>query len=126
MSCSRASWLPKKVTAGRAGRILPGAVYLGSLALGVFSVSWPELLPTLERGGGFTPVAQALNVGGGAGFLVAALYFVLLRYRTKAADSLPWASQCLLFGMAGILFAESSLWDGNWWLWHVLRALAYR
>ena len=31
----------------------------------------------------------------------------------------------MLFGIAGILFVSSVIWGLQWWLWHVLRLLAY-
>jgi signal transduction histidine kinase len=118
-------WLPSVVTTYRAVRILPAVVLLCSIALGVFSLTSPELVPPMRHEHGFTFAAKALNVVGGASFLAAALYFVVLRYREQWADALIWANQCLLFGVAGILFTQSVAWNGEWWLWHVLRALAY-
>jgi signal transduction histidine kinase len=118
-------WLPNVVTTYRAVRMLPGVILLCSIALGAFSVAFPELLPAMNDEHGFTFVAKALNVVGGAGFLAATLYFVALRYCQRWADTLIWANQCLLFGSAGILFVQSMPWNGDWWLLHGFRALAY-
>ncbi len=79
----------------------------------------------MVRGAAFTPLANAVNLAGGCGFVAATAHF-LRRYRQTAdADELLFANYCLLFGMAALLVPFSALWDADWWWWHFLRLAAY-
>ncbi|MCW8986509.1 MAG: ATP-binding protein, partial [Gammaproteobacteria bacterium] len=40
-------------------------------------------------------------------------------------EDIVFANHALLFGIAGILFESSVIWDAGWWWWHILRLLAY-
>ena len=118
-------WLPK----GLVPRVGTGAVFYlvlsATTALGLVAFLFPETVPTMVAGGHFTAAARALNVLGGLGFITAAAFFLVSREGMGAAESTIFATQAFLFGIAGILFDFSELWDGAWWLWHVLRITAY-
>ncbi len=62
---------------------------------------------------------------GGLGFIVAWCYFTLEYYRQTYTSSFYFSNHFIFFGLAGLLFELSVLWDANWWLWHILRALAF-
>lgn len=92
----------------------------------IISIAIPELtLNMLDENKHFTPAAEFLNITGGLGFLVAWLYFSLEYHRTTNSLSTYFSNNYILLGLAGLLFELSILWDGDWWLWHMLRALAY-
>jgi len=116
-------WLPDTVNR-RLNVITVAALTLAAaVVFGIGSIARPDLLPAMKNELGFTFVAKALNLGGGIGFLAAASFFVFRQGKTK--DSMLFANLSLLFGVAGIIFEQSVLWDSNWWLWHILRLAAY-
>ena len=104
-----------------------------SVIIGLFSISFPHLLPDMIIQGEFSTLAKVLNISGGIGFLVGSSYFIYHRVKNKNIHSnkqhknedLVFANHCLLFGIAGILFESSVIWDAGWWWWHVLRLIAY-
>ncbi|HZH16142.1 MAG TPA: ATP-binding protein [Archangium sp.] len=119
-------WLPASWTQSRAVQRLPLVVGLLTLVLCVALVAFPRAWPNaFSADGGYLPWARLINMVGGVGFLSAAAFF-LRRYRREgASEDLLFANHCLLFGVAGLLFGMSHLWGAIWWLFHVLRLLAY-
>jgi signal transduction histidine kinase/CheY-like chemotaxis protein len=118
-------WLPPGVVRSRAAGLLPAVVFVAATLFGVLSIARADLLPALARRGTFSPVADTLNVAGGCFFLAATVHF-LLRYRRGGHfEEVLFANYCLLFGVAGLLFPFSALWDADWWWWHFLRLAAY-
>ncbi len=100
-----------------------GAVIATLLAIVV--LLYAEAVPAVAAEGMFTPLAEALNLLGGAGFLVAWFHFAWRDRSGERRERLLLANHCLLFGMAAMLFHFSVLWDVTWWLWHGLRLTAY-
>jgi len=82
----------------------------------------PEML---DAQGHFTPLANKLNIIGGVGFFIAALRFLANYLHNGEREEILFAGHTMLFGIAGVLFVSSVIWDMQWWLWHVLRLLAY-
>jgi len=116
-------WFPDRISRSLDVYFLAGLTAAAATLFAIVSIASPGLLPAMKGEQGFTVAAKALNVGGGVGFLAATAFFVFRQGRTKS--SLLFANLSLLFGVAGIIFEQSVLWDGNWWLWHVLRLAAY-
>lgn len=84
-----------------------------------------DVLPAMRIGKQFTTTALLLNIGGGIGFLIAAVFFTTRLFATRKLEDWIFGVQTTLFGAAGVLFAFSALWDGSWWWWHILRLAAY-
>jgi len=118
-------WLPDSITRRRWVQSLPSAMMLAALLLGVGSVAYPGMVPAMLNEQGFTPLAKAINMLGGLGFLVASVRFGSYKGDMRSGATLAFANHCLIFGIAGLLFERSVLWDFNWWLWHALRLMAY-
>jgi signal transduction histidine kinase/CheY-like chemotaxis protein/HPt (histidine-containing phosphotransfer) domain-containing protein len=118
-------WLPGRFARRRAASFVPLVVLLAATLSGVLSIARADLIPPLMRPGGFTLVANAVNVGGGCLFLAATLYFLVRYQRIGGFEELMFANYCLLFGVAGLLFPFSGVWDADWWGWHFLRLAAY-
>jgi len=119
-------WLPVSVCKPFFNKSFFISIFLISLTFSIVSIIFPELTPSmLYENNQFTFSARILNMVGGAGFISAWIYFTLIYYRQNHQGSTYFSNQFLLFGLAGILFEISALWDGNWWLWHMLRVLAY-
>ena len=106
-------------------RNVPYLVAISSVILGMVSLAAPELIPVMVNQGAFTPTAEWLNLLGGLGFVVAWMHFTWSDRYESVNERLMLANHCLLFGVAGLLFHFSSLWDATWWLWHLLRLTAY-
>jgi signal transduction histidine kinase/DNA-binding response OmpR family regulator/HPt (histidine-containing phosphotransfer) domain-containing protein len=118
-------WLPARASRRRGAAILPGLALGVGLLLGVFSLTQAEKLPAMLHRGDFTVAAKAINQVGGIAFLAAGVWFLRRQYRTKTVHDFLFASLCLLFGVAGVLFQYSRLWEADWWWWHFLRVAAY-
>lgn len=101
-------------------------IILISIVFSVGSMVFPELtLDMLDNRKNFTLSAKILNLIGGAGFIIAWGYFAKEYHFKQSQDSIYFSNHFLLFGLAAFLFQFSTLWDGSWWLWHILRALAF-
>lgn len=98
-----------------------------SVLLGTFSILFPESVPDMAKIGvnNFSFTAELMNITGGIGFLIAWCQFYQRTPENFSLERTLLANHCLLFGMAALLFHFSFLWDATWWLWHMLRLLAY-
>lgn len=118
-------WLPQRLTRTQIAEKLPIVTVAAAVALGLLTISFPGLLPVMAGGDGYTAAAKVITSLGGLFFLVSAARFIGW-YRTSSGfDDFLFASLCLLFGMAGVMFPFSMLWFGDWWFWHLLRLVAF-
>ena len=67
-------WLPDRLTRTRTAGILPAITVLGAAIIGIATLTYGEIVPEMVSGAEFSFTAVALNVTGGVGFLVGALY----------------------------------------------------
>jgi len=118
-------WLPPRIARLRMMNLFPAFVLIATTLLGILLIARPDALPVVVRREAFSLIANALNVTGGCFFLVATVHFLIGYARTAAFDELLFANYCLQFGVAGLLFPFSDLWDADWWWWHFLRLAAY-
>lgn len=118
-------WLPNRIARSELAQAMPWIVGIAAVILGALSLAFPEALPTMVVEGEFAGAARFTNIFGGILFIATTLFFVR-RYRANGNfDELLFAYMTLLFGVAGILFEASKLWDTGWWFWHLLRLMAY-
>ncbi len=96
-----------------------------STVLGIFSVTHSEYFPAMITAGSFTFAAKIVNMSGGIGFIIGTAYFAYQYIKRGHEEGVIFANHCLLFGVAGLLFEISVLWDAGWWAWHMLRFTAY-
>ena len=116
-------WLPRRLVEGSRARALPLWIGAAAVVFGTVSIVYPTSLPVMVNDAGFSGTARFTNIFGGLCFLVAGAFFALRdKHRT---ESLVLTNHCFLFGISGIIFEFSVLWDGSWWLWHFLRFVAY-
>ena len=104
---------------------LPIAVLVVSVIIGTASILFPNIIPVMMERGSFTNSAKILNFFGGCLFLAASLKFGILFVKGREKYAFVFTSFCFLFGLAGLVFNYSELWNSNWWLWHFVRFSAY-
>ncbi|PKM45225.1 MAG: hypothetical protein CVV05_07610 [Gammaproteobacteria bacterium HGW-Gammaproteobacteria-1] len=117
--------LPERVSSLPRLQAAPGLMAAASVTLGLGSILFPHWIPSMATEGQFTLTAELLNMVGGIGFLAAWFHFAWQDNAEDQEERVLLANHCLLFGMAAALFHFSAVWDATWWLWHVLRLLAY-
>jgi PAS domain S-box-containing protein len=84
-----------------------------------------EIFPQMVQNGRFTFTAMAINLTGGLLSILGAANFLLAFYCSGQWEDYLFGFMAVLFGLAGILFKYSSLWNDTWWLWHFVRLSAY-
>ena len=100
-------------------------VIIVSAALGGIFLLDQNLLPAIDVYGEFGRSLDYLNVAGGLFSFSASLFFLLRYKRQSGHEDLVFAILFLTFGSASLVFPMSRPWDEEWWLWHMLRFLAY-
>ncbi len=118
-------WLPDRFAESLRSRKFLTAIGVSTVIVGLFSTLAPSFLPLMLVGEDFSIVAATLNIAGGSGFFVGWLYLARQRNHDKGWSNVIFANHSFLFGIAGLIFAGSALWDTTWWYWHALRLLAY-
>lgn len=119
-------WIPKLKVSKKTYYSTPLFFALSAIVISLVSIYNPSLVPQmLDYEKNFTVNANVLNLIGGTMFVVASLFFIKQYIKDSQTDNLLFAGHTMLFGSAGVLFFFSSLWDINWWFWHILRLFAY-
>jgi len=118
-------WLPKSDSYAFENKWIPWIVTTISILFGIWVFVFPETFPEMVRMGKFTTTAININLLAGVLFLAAALRFVLDFHRSGKPEFYLFVCLFLLFGLSGLTFKYSSIWDCEWWLWHMLRLVAY-
>ncbi|MBT5549735.1 MAG: PAS domain S-box protein [Nitrospina sp.] len=96
-----------------------------TVLLAILSIVFPEAVPAMVYEGSFTFIPGFLHYFGAVGFFLAAIVFSMrLKSNGQNEDHLFFLL-CALLGTASLIFELSQLWDANWWLWHLLRLIAY-
>lgn len=119
------AWLPDRMASPRAFKNLPSIIGILSLLLGLFFILDPNALPIMYSPTGYSMSAKFINFIGGTAFLLATWNYLLRYAKTRRQEDYLFSLQCMVFGMAGVLFAFSSIWNSVWWYFHILRLLAY-
>ncbi|MCJ7774910.1 MAG: PAS domain S-box protein [Desulfobulbaceae bacterium] len=119
-------WVPEKILKSKTVAALPPVVLFVAIIVGLSAFVFPKAVPAMLVQEHFSLTAKWLNSLGGLLFLVASVWF-FNKYRIyrKRFDELLFANCCFLFGIAGILFDFSQLWNWEWWIWHVVRLFSY-
>jgi len=118
-------WLPKSDSFTYGNKRIPWIVATISILFGIWTFLSPETIPNMLHKGEFTTIAITINLLAGVLFLLATWRFILDFHRSGKAEDYLFVYLALLFSLAGFTFRYSELWDGGWWLWHLLRLVAY-
>jgi signal transduction histidine kinase len=104
---------------------MPWVITGGALAIGLWTIGFPQHLPVMVRQGEFTPTAVAPKSFASMLFFAGAIRFLLDHRKSGRSEDIQFASLALLFGLAELMFTYSVIWDIRWWFWHFLRLMAY-
>ncbi len=118
-------WLPERRVSVRWYYFVPVAVVIFSISVSLGSILMPGWAPTMLVAGEFSNLSIMINMIGGFAFFVAGINFLMRYWQDGRFDDLLFTGHTFLFGVSGLLFALSALWDLSWWLWHLLRLVAY-
>ncbi|WP_373073198.1 diguanylate cyclase domain-containing protein [Sulfurimonas sp.] len=119
-------WLKNVQVSRKVYISIPVLFIVFPIIFSLLSIYFHELIPPmLNDDNSFTTAANFLNIIGGIGFFIASVKFISNYMKTNNLDELLFAGHTMLFGIAGVLFLSSVVWDAQWWLWHILRLLAY-
>lgn len=104
---------------------MPWVMAGGALALGLWTMGFPQDLPVMVREGAFTPAAVAPKSFASMLFFAGSLRFFLDYRNSGRPEDFLFASLALMFGLAELMFTYSVIWGSRWWFWHFLRLMAY-
>ncbi|OFZ15080.1 MAG: hypothetical protein A2X86_07075 [Bdellovibrionales bacterium GWA2_49_15] len=121
------AWIPEKLRQPVQvwTRAIPTIFALFALGLGITILRVTDTISSMPSDGTFPPIALFLHYLSATLFLLSVPRFAMDFRHSHRLESLLFAGIALLFGMAGILFSQSMLWDDIWWAWHGLRLAAY-
>ena len=117
-------WLPDNTTKNTI-KYLPVFAITIAVLISLLSLALPMQVPLMISSGGFTYFSKFLSIGSGLLMLLAATKLYICQRNSKKNEDQFFSFQCLLFGVASLLFATSELWDRLWWGWHFMRLIAY-
>jgi len=123
--CFALAWLPATRREVNGKMFLPWVVVAGSVTCGLWVTLFRGSVPAMLVDGRFNTVAMTLNLLTSFFFLAASLRLGMMFLRSGELELYLFACMSLLFGLAGLEFIHSSIWDGEWWFWHFLRLLSY-
>lgn len=118
-------WLPARTLTRMVIPYVPAAIAVGACVLGALAFAVPQSIPAMLQKDDFTITAYLINMIGGIGFLIASKYFADTYLSDQKTDDLLFAVLAFLFGLAGLWFFLSQIWNASWWVWHFLRLAAY-
>jgi PAS domain S-box-containing protein len=120
-------WLQTWHPVGNAARKrwLPWVVALIAILFGIWTLVARWTLPVMVQDGEFTFTAIAFNIAAGVFFAAGAARLLLDFHRSGKSEIFLFACIATLFGLSGLMFPYSALWDSTWWLWHLVRLTAY-
>ncbi len=119
-------WFKERKVSRQFYFLIPTIFLVFAILFSLLSIYFPDYIPQMINADKtFTTTANTLNIIGGIGFFIASLKFISNYKKTNNLNELLLTGHTMLFGIAGVLFVSSVVWDMQWWLWHILRLSAY-
>ncbi|MBI4529691.1 MAG: PAS domain S-box protein [Deltaproteobacteria bacterium] len=103
----------------------PWALVFVAILFGIWTFEARETLPIMVKDRTFTTGAVVFNVWSGVFFMAAATRLLIDYGRIGMLDIYLFACMATLFGLPGLMFPFSELWDNTWWFWHLLRLTSF-
>lgn len=101
--------------------IVPIVVVIISAIFGVVSVMYPDAMPLMVDKGQMTELAKNINIAAGVLFLIAGVRLMVFYMDSGMIGDILFVNFCMLSAIAALFFFLSSLWNADWWFWHVVR-----
>jgi len=83
------------------------------------------IFPEMVHDGKFTSTANIINLIAGLLFFGSALKLISIYIRDKNLGVLILVFIAVSSGIVGITFQFSEVWTDSWWLWHIIRLIAF-
>lgn len=116
-------WLPLRYAVPKKWAV--GIAYTSALVFGIGVLVSRPSFPLMAVAGRFTPFAITINLLAGIFFIAAAIRLLLDFHGSARQEIYLFACMAILFGLASLMFPFSALWGNIWWLWHIIRLIAY-
>jgi len=120
-----AIWFPRFGNYLSKQRLIIWLVLFLSVSIGVVAFVFPSLIPPMLNNGKFTWYALSINYLSGLLFMIATIKLFVNYLKSGSTEVMILFLLSFLFAFAGFTFNNSELWDGGWWLWHLMRLIAY-
>ncbi len=118
-------YLPNKLL-DRIGRKLFIIMTALTFLIGLYVIFEPfPLIRMLDDAGEFNNVARFTNYSAGVFFLLVIPKFLQLYKKYRDKTFIYLALLTAMFSSSGFIFENSTIWNVEWWWWHVLRFAAY-
>ena len=98
---------------------------LTTVLLSVLATFDRSIFPEMVRNGSFTTTADAINLIAGILFFLSTIKLLVIYVKDKSLGLLILIFLAVSSGIVGTTFHLSALWDVSWWLWHIIRLLAF-
>jgi len=118
-------WFPQLGSFLSKHRFFIWVITLFSFLLGIWAFAFPNMIPDMVLNGEFTANATVINYLSGFLFLLASIRLIFDFWKTNNTEIMLLFFLSFLFALAGFTFNYSALWDGGWWIWHLMRLIAY-
>ena len=118
-------WMPERSLTRFKAVSFAMIVLAATLLVSGLSMRYPEWIPVMLQDSGFSPVASVINFSAGVLTVLGGLAFAVVYHRKKELEDLVFLFLCMLFGMSGLLFRSSNIWEAGWWFWHGIRVVGY-
>jgi signal transduction histidine kinase len=97
----------------------------GTILLALLGFQNQEIFPEMLKEGVFTPAANNINLVAGLLFLISAVKLVGIYIQEKNLGVLILIFTVLSSAIVGFTFQYSAAWTDSWWLWHIIRLIAF-
>ncbi len=99
------------------------------LTLSIITISvlflWPELTPKMIVHGSFSLLSQIMNLLFGIFYFIVLIKLTYLQKQIKSYNYDYLILILLFMSLSGLTFSYSQVWNVEWWVWHILRFIAF-
>ncbi|MBU2465617.1 MAG: PAS domain S-box protein, partial [Bacteroidetes bacterium] len=116
---------PWKINAEKLKKYLMPVAGIITILLALFISLNRELFTEMVNGGAFTPTADNINIAAGLLFLISAVKLIAIYTKDKNPGVLILVFVAVSSAVVGLTFHYSTAWSDSWWLWHIIRLIAF-
>lgn len=116
---------PWKQEVFRKKKVLLSIIGLVMILAAIVSALNTSLVPKMIEDGTFTSTTKQINFFAGVLFFIATIKLIQIYLIHRNIGELILIFVTALSAIAGIIFQYSDAWTDNWWIWHIIRLIAY-